>query len=139
MFSPPRWDYDPYETCPMPKCILLVDDNASIRRMLRTVFEDTSGWEVCGEAENGRQAIEKAGELKPDLIVLDLSMPIMNGLEAGPVLRQMLPAVPIILFTLHGDKFLEREALSAGVTAVISKDANVTTLVNEAQELLSAA
>jgi DNA-binding NarL/FixJ family response regulator len=107
--------------------------------MLRTVFEDTPGWEVCGEAENGRDAIEKARELKPDLIVLDLSMPVMNGLEAAPILRQMLPTVPIILFTLHGNKCLEREALSAGVTAVISKEVNVTTLINEAQELLRAA
>ena len=97
------------------------------------------GWEVCGEAENGREAIEKARELKPDLIVLDLSMPIMNGLEAAPVLRQMLPPVPIILFTLYANKFLEQEAFSAGVTAVVSKDANLKTLVSQAGELLSAA
>jgi two-component system response regulator NreC len=122
----------------MPKCILLVDDNAAIRQMLRTVFEETSGWEVCGEAENGREAIEKARKLKPDLIVLDLSMPIMSGLEAAPVLRRMLPTVPIILFTLHGSKFLERDARSAGVTAVVSKDAAVTTLVNQAEDLLRA-
>ena len=123
----------------MPKCILLVDDNAAIRQTLRTVFEETSGWEVCGEAENGREAIEKARKLKPDLIVLDLSMPIMSGLEAAPVLRRMLPTVPIILFTLHGSKFLERDARSAGVTAVVSKDAAVTTLVNQAEDLLRAA
>ena len=123
----------------MPKCILLVDDNAAIRQMLRPVFEETSGWEVCGEAENGREAIEKARKLKPDLIVLDLSMPIMSGLEAAPVLRRMLPTVPIILFTLHGSKFLERDARSAGVTAVVSKDAAVTTLVNQAEDLLRAA
>ena len=124
-------------SCFMPKCILIVDDSASIRHMLRTTFEDISGWEVCGEAENGREAIEKASELKPDLIVLDLAMPIMHGLEAAPVLRRMLPAVPIILFTLYGSKFLEREALSVGVTAVISKDATVKTLVNRAQDLLT--
>jgi DNA-binding NarL/FixJ family response regulator len=123
----------------MPKCILIVDDNASIRHLLQMAFEETSGWEVCGEAENGREAIEKARELKPDLIVLDLSMPVMNGLEAATVLRQMLPAVPIILFTLHGNKFLEREALSAAVTVLVSKEANVTTLVDQAEALLSTA
>jgi YesN/AraC family two-component response regulator len=96
----------------VPKCILLVDDNAIIRRMLRKTFEDTSGWEVCGEAENGRDAIDKERELKRDLIVLDLSMPIMNGLEAAPVVRRMLPTDPIILFTLYGNEFLEREAFS---------------------------
>jgi CheY-like chemotaxis protein len=87
---------------------------------------------MCGEAENGRDAIEKAKELKPDLIVLDLAMPIMNGLEAAPVLRRMLPTAPIIVFTLYGNKYLEQAALSAGVTAVVSKLANVETLVNQA-------
>jgi two-component system, NarL family, nitrate/nitrite response regulator NarL len=122
----------------MSSCILLVDDNAVIRRMLRAAFEVTSAWEVRG-AENGLEAIVKAGELKPDLIVLDLSMPVMNGLEAAPVLRRMLPAVPIIMFTLHSNKTLEREALSTGVTAVVSKDAALKTLVNQAEDLLRAA
>jgi CheY-like chemotaxis protein len=126
-------------SCFMPKCILIVDDSASIRHMLRTTFEDISGWEVCGEAENGREAIEKASELKPDLIVLDLAMPIMHGLEAAPVLRRMLPAVPIILFTLYANKFLEQEAFSAGVTVVVSKDVAVGTLIKQAEGLLRAA
>jgi len=107
--------------------------------MLRTTFEDISGWEVCGEAENGREAIEKASELKPDLIVLDLAMPIMHGLEAAPVLRRMLPAVPIILFTLYANKFLEQEAFSAGVTVVVSKDVAVGTLIKQEEGLLRAA
>jgi DNA-binding NarL/FixJ family response regulator len=123
----------------MPKCILIVDDNASIRHVLRTIFEDTRGWEVCGEAENGREAVEKAGELNPDLIVLDLSMPIMNGLTAAPVLRRMMPAVPIVLFTLHDNKTVEREAFSVGVSAVVSKSASMKTLVHQAEDLLAAA
>jgi two-component system, NarL family, response regulator NreC len=122
----------------MLKCILIVDDHAAMRHLLRTAFEGTPGWEVCGEAENGREAIEKTRELKPDLIVLDLSMPIMNGLEAAPALRRMLPTVPIILFTLYGNKFLEQEAFSAGVTAVVSKGDYFKTLVNQAQDLLGA-
>jgi CheY-like chemotaxis protein len=123
---------------PMRKSILIVDDSPAIRHPLRTAFEDISGWEV-GEAANGREAIDKARELNPDLIVLDLAMPVMNGLQAAPVLRRMRPTVPIILFTLYGSKFLEREALSAGVTAVVSKDAAVKTLVNQARDLLRAA
>src|SRR6266851_8955299 len=95
--------------------------SASMRHLLRTTFEDIL-WEVA-EAVNGREAIDKARELNPDLIVLDLSMPIMNGLQAAPVIRRMLPTVPIILFPLYGSKFLEREALSAAVTAIVSKDA----------------
>jgi CheY-like chemotaxis protein len=122
----------------MQKCILLVDDNAVIRRMLRTAF-DQPGWEVCGEAENGRDAIEKARHLKPDLIVLDLSMPVMNGLEAAPVLRRLMPSVPIILFTLYHNKLLEQKASSAGITAVISKAESLKTLLNQADELLKAA
>jgi DNA-binding NarL/FixJ family response regulator len=122
----------------MPKRIFIVDDNASVRRLLRAAFVQP-GWEVCGEAVNGRDAIDKARELNPELIVLDLSMPIMNGLQAAPVLRRMLPTVPIILFTLYGSKFLRREALSAGVTAVVSKEAALKTLVNEAEDLLRAA
>jgi CheY-like chemotaxis protein len=122
----------------MAKCILLVDDNAEIRRMLRTVF-DHPGWEVCGEAVNGRDAIDKARDSKPDLIVLDLSMPVMNGLEAAPELRRMMPSVPIILFTLHHNKFLEERASSVGVTAVVSKAESVKTLLNQADELLRAA
>jgi CheY-like chemotaxis protein len=120
----------------MPQCILIVDDNASIRHILRAEFERRD-WKV-EEARNGREAIEKAKESKPDLIVLDLAMPVMNGLEAAPVLRPMLPTVPIILFTLYADKFLEREAISAGVTAVVSKDAPVKTLVNQVKDLLRA-
>jgi DNA-binding NarL/FixJ family response regulator len=123
----------------MHKCILIVDDNAPTRHMLRTIFEDAMGWEVCGEAENGREAVEKARELNPDLIILDLSMPIMNGLTAAPVLRRMMPAVPIILFTLHENNAVEREALSVGVSAVVSKSASMKTLVHQAEDLLAAA
>jgi CheY-like chemotaxis protein len=121
------------------KCILVVDDNAVMRHVLRTEFEDIAGWAVCGEAENGRDAIDKARVLRPDLIVLDLSMPIMNGLEAAPVLRRMLPTAPIILFTLYVNKFFEQQAFFAGVTAVISKETGVKALVNQAQDLLKAA
>jgi chemotaxis response regulator CheB len=86
----------------LPNCVLLVDDSAIIRRSLRRVFEQAD-WEVCGEAENGHEAIEKAKHLNPQVIVLDLSMPLMNGLTAGRILKQMLPAVSLILFTLHGN------------------------------------
>ena len=123
--------------CLVSTCILIVDDNTDMRNMLRTAFEEHSGWDVR-EAENGRKAIDKARESKPDLIVLDLSMPIMNGLEAAPVLRRMLPTVPIILFTLHDNTTLQREAFSVGVSAVVSKAVSLKTLVNQAEDLLRA-
>ena len=124
---------------PMLRRMLIVDDNSSIRHLLRAAIENISGWKVCGEAVNGREAIEKAQELKPNLIVLDLAMPIMNGLEAAPLLRRLLPAVPIILYTLHDNKAVERVAFSLGISAVVSKAAGITTLVTQAQDLLRTA
>jgi DNA-binding NarL/FixJ family response regulator len=121
----------------LPNCILIVDDHAIIRRGLRQLFESRTGWEVCGEAVNGRDAIEKAHELKPDLIVLDLSMPEMDGLQAARLLRKAMPKVPIILFTNFGqDPFMEREALAVGIREVVSK-ANSTGLIHSVEAALS--
>ena len=79
-----------------PKRILLVDDNRVVRSFLRRLFELQPDFEISGEAENGRDALEKAEKLKPDLIILDLVMPVMTGLEAAPLLKQRLPDTPII-------------------------------------------
>jgi CheY-like chemotaxis protein len=115
--------------------ILVVDDNVVIRRTLRNIIE-FHGWVVCGEAADGRDAIEKAKALCPDLIVLDLSMPVMNGLEAARVLHQIMPRVPMILCSLHANDVLQREATAAGVKMVISKAENMQTLIKTAKELL---
>jgi DNA-binding NarL/FixJ family response regulator len=120
----------------LPNCILIVDDHALIRRSLRQLFECRPGWEVC-EAVNGLDAIEKAQQLKPDLIVLDLSMPEMDGLQAARILKKAMPNVPIILFTNFGqDPFMEREALAVGIRKVVSK-ANSLGLVNSVEAALS--
>lgn len=119
----------------MANRILVVDDNAVIRRTLRNIIE-FHGWTVCGEAADGRDAIEKAKALCPDLIVLDLSMPVMNGLEAARVLYQIMPRVPMILCSLHANHVLQREAAAAGVKMVISKAENMETLIKKAKELL---
>src|ERR1700730_19122344 len=79
------------------KSILIVDDSLPVRRMLRSFVEARTDFEVCGEAVNGLDAIEKARTLHPDLIVMDLSMPVMNGLEAETVLKAMLPEVPVVI------------------------------------------
>jgi chemotaxis response regulator CheB len=76
-----------------------MDDSALIRRIIRERLEQQNIWEVSGKAANGREAIEKAQELRPDLIVLDLAMPIMNGLEAARALKRLLPRVPVLMFT----------------------------------------
>jgi DNA-binding NarL/FixJ family response regulator len=120
----------------MPKRILLVDDNSIVRRQLRFYLETATGFEVCGEAINGRDAIEKALELSPDLIILDFTMPVMNGLEAAKTLRSMMPEVPLILFTVHRSANLDSDASVAGINAVISKVEGVTALIDRVRSLL---
>jgi len=85
------------------------------------MFTREGDFDVCGEAENGREAIEKAQLLRPNLIVTDLSMPVMNGLEETRVLKKLMPPVPVIIFTAHSDPFVEKEARAAGVSAPASQ------------------
>jgi two-component system chemotaxis response regulator CheY len=82
----------------MGKTVLIVDDNAFVRRALRKLLTRELGVNIC-EAQNGKEAIDKARELQPDLIVLDVSMPLMNGLEAARAIKGLLPAMPIILYS----------------------------------------
>src|SRR5215470_5431275 len=121
------------------KRIMVVDDNPAIRRILRNILEFNHDWVVCGEGVDGRDGVEKAKALSPDLIVLDVSMPVMNDLDAARVLHQIMPDVPLILCSLHTDRLLENEARQAGVTAVFSKAENMETLVHKARELLNTA
>lgn len=120
----------------MEKNVLIVDDHAHIRRATRAIFENEPDFAVCGEASSGRDAIEKARELRPDLIVLDFSMPGMNGLEAARLLKKILPEVPVIMLTAHENAFSELVARAAGVSAVISKE-NSMKLVSQARLLLN--
>jgi len=120
------------------KRVMLVDDNPAILQALHKVFELHCDWAVCGEAVSGREGIEKAKILNPDLIVLDVSMPEMNGLEAARVLHGIMPQVPLILCSLHADEILGGEAKSAGAVAVVSKTHNMQTLVDKASELFPA-
>jgi len=103
--------------------------------MIRERLEQEGGWEVSGEAANGREAIEKAEQLKPDLVVLDLSMPVMNGLDAARELHRLLPSLPLVMFTNFNMPQLTKEALSAGITAVVSKS-ELADLVARIQSLL---
>jgi len=108
--------------------ILIVDDNANIRRLLRSFVESNTGFEVCGEAENGPEGIEKAKELQPDLILLDTTMPGMHGTEAASILKELLPRLKIILFTLHTDGVNQALASTFDIDVVISKTDAITTL-----------
>ena len=108
--------------------ILVVDDNANIRRLLRSFIETNTVFNICGEAENGPEGIEKAKELHPELILLDMTMPGMHGTEAASIFKRVLPQVKIILFTLHTDGVNQALASTFDIDAVISKTDAITTL-----------
>jgi DNA-binding NarL/FixJ family response regulator len=118
------------------RSILIVDDNASVRHFLRSYLESQPGFDVCGEAVDGMDAIEKAGELHPDLIIMDFAMPRMNGLDSAMALRSILPDVPIILFTLHKSAVIKDRARNSGISAVLSKSEPIDALFEQIQLLL---
>jgi len=120
----------------MAKTVLIVDDNRYIRQSLCEQFQRESGFEVCGEAENGKEAIAKALELHPDLIVLDLSMPVMNGLDAARELKKLMPTVPLIMYSAFGDTFMEQQARLIGISELVSKSQPAVILVRKARSLL---
>lgn len=122
-----------------PKRVLIVDDNAFIRHALCELFKQEADFEVCGKAENGKEGIEMAQELHPDLIVLDLSMPVMNGFEAARVLKRLMPTVRLIMYSAFGDKLTEKQARLIGISEVVSKSEHASVLIHKARGLLSAA
>ena len=117
------------------KTVLVVDDNSAIRKKLATAFL-SDGFKTCAEAKDGREAIELAQRIKPDVITLDLSMPRMNGLQAGSELRKVLPNTPIILFTLYGETLSTTEVAKTGISLVLSKTEPLSTLIEKAHELM---
>jgi two-component system, NarL family, response regulator LiaR len=117
----------------VPKSVLIVDDHEAIRRSIRSFFRTYPEFTVCGEAVNGAEAIQRAQELWPDLVILDLAMPEMNGLEAAAALKFILPGVPIFLLTAHYSRELELAALQAGVCAVFSKHQDLLIVLRRAR------
>jgi two-component system, chemotaxis family, protein-glutamate methylesterase/glutaminase len=119
------------------KSVLIVDDNALIRRLLSAALTE-SGWIVCAEAGNGREGIAKAQELRPDIIILDLAMPDMNGIETARVIQRIMPTTPLLMFTTHYAPGLEHEANAAGIRKVISKEEGAPALLKAIQASLEA-
>jgi DNA-binding NarL/FixJ family response regulator len=115
--------------------ILVIDDGDSVRDIIR-IFLERDGFEVCGEAGDGVEAIEQAKKLKPDLIVLDLAMPRMNGAEAASVLSQTMPDVPIVLLTLYQNVLGTALASAVGVKAIVDKTDGMEKLVACVRSLL---
>ena len=106
----------------MPLRILVADDHSVVRTGLRTLLESEEGWEVCAEATNGREAVEKAKELKPDVAVLDIGMPLVNGIEATRQMKKVSPETEILILTMHDSESLIEEVLGAGARGYILKD-----------------
>jgi DNA-binding NarL/FixJ family response regulator len=111
--------FPPRATIPLMKKILLVDDHQLVRTGLRSLLDGK--YEICGEAANGHDAVEKAGALRPDLILMDFGMPMLNGLDASHRIRLVDPSVKIVLFTMHDSLEMGAKAAVAGVDAVLSK------------------
>src|ERR1700726_4414669 len=117
--------------------ILIVDDYPAVRKALRTLLESRLCSVVCIEAANGLDAIAMTEISRPDLIILDLSMPEMNGFEAATILQKTMPQVPLFMFTSHQSREVESQAASVGIRAVFSKYTGINALLAQASELLS--
>lgn len=118
-----------------PVRILVVDDSLLMRRCLRTLLEQQDSWKVCCEAANGLEAIERAKQAAPDVIVLDFQMPEMNGLDAAKEIRRQSPEVPILMVTLHMSPQLEDQAKRAGIRGACDKG-NIQCVVEGVDTLL---
>src|SRR6202790_4800673 len=104
-----------------PLRILIADDHDLMRRGVRTLLELRAGWEVCGEAKTGREAVRMAEELRPDIIILDISMPELNGVDAAKRIRKASSAGEILILSMHYSEQLIREIVDAGVRRYIVK------------------
>ncbi len=141
-YSPPRLtEYDSKNPRPdkqnSTRTLLICDDNPNIRYLLRTYVETRTPFEVCGEAEHGVDAIEKAKKLQPDLILLDLSMPIMTGAEAAVILKRTVPQMKIILFSMHLDDVSKSLGTAIGVDLMLSKSDSIHKLADHLHALLT--
>src|SRR5260221_6488485 len=142
-YAPPRLTADdPKNTGASDKLnastptLLICDDNANIRYLLRTFVETRTPYKICGEAEHGIEAVEQAKKLQPDLILLDLSMPVMTGAEAAIILKGVVPRMKIILFSMHTDD-VPKSMAAIGVDLALSKSDGITKLGEHLKALLA--
>jgi len=116
--------------------ILIADDSPVVRKSIRRLLETNPEWEVCGEAANGQEAIDQAMILTPDIIVLDLVMPVMDGLQAARRMAVIAPKIPTVMLTMYASDQLRTEASEVGVQSVISKSQSAS-LVETIDALLA--
>jgi DNA-binding NarL/FixJ family response regulator len=121
----------------VPKQILIADDSNTVRRILKMFLQDRKDINVCGEAANGFEAVEKAKILRPDVVLLDLAMPVMNGAEAASLLKKMMPEMHIIVFTMFSENIGRAMTDAIGVDLVLSKPDGMKALVEALDSLLN--
>src|SRR5271167_3731062 len=117
--------------------ILIADDHDLMRRGVRTLLEPHPGWEICGEATTGREAVAKAEELKPNIVILDISMPDLNGVDAAKRIKKASPDTEVLIFSAHYSDQLIRDILEAGVRGYIVKSDSDRDLVIAVETLAS--
>jgi len=116
---------------------LLVDDHESVRMGVTAILSSRPNIEVCGEAANGQEAVGKARELKPDLIIMDVNMPVLDGIHSAKEIRAFLPEVPILFFSMHDGVYLVHEAKMAGVQGFVNKTDARATLLDAVDALIN--
>jgi DNA-binding NarL/FixJ family response regulator len=119
----------------VPTRVLIADDSELIRGLIRRFLEKKADVEVCGEARDGQQTIDTAMTLLPDLLILDVVMPKLNGIEVASVLKKNLPNTKTIVFTMYGD-YVKNVALAAGVSVIVSKPDGICALLQAVEGLL---
>ena len=117
--------------------LLIADDHDVLRRGVRTIIEENPNWKIVAEASDGQQAIEKANEFKPDVAILDFSMPKRNGLEAAREILRNLPQTKILILTIHDSGVLMQEMRQAGVHGYVRKRDSDRDLISAIQALVS--
>jgi CheY-like chemotaxis protein len=121
--------------CPVANIILVADDDPRVRRALCELFEREADYDLCEQAKNGAEAIEIATRCKPDLIILDFSMPVMSGIAAAKQLKQLMPEVPIILFTMHDKAVLKHVSYLGSVIDRIVPKTEMGQLISHVRDL----
>lgn len=116
--------------------VLIADDHSAVRRGVRSILLTRDDVEICGEAYDGRDAVNRALKLRPDLIILDLTMPVMGGFEAARVLRKILPETPILFYSMHHGDQLIQDVKQLGVQGFVCKDEDSGTLLNAVDVLV---
>lgn len=121
---------------PGPPRILLVDDHQLLRQAVRRALED-AGMVVVGEAGDGDKAVRLAADVVPDVVVMDVSMPVLDGIEATRRIHRARPELPVIILTMHGDDVVRRDALAAGAAGFLAKDVSLEDVVRTVQQAAS--